>query len=459
MDNLLFSSNLDVLKQSSNNIILFGEVGSGKTTIINTLCSKKYETKEGGYSCTKEIQYAYTEDGSIIIDFPGLNASEDIIKHLQIQKFTLSVIPIKMICFVIKSNTRIDNILKTTYEMLKIFYKNIKNIVIILTFSERLSDQNKKDIKLQINKKYKIDENLIIFSYKNINSKELYQNICLIKQNLSNISLLKLNEKNLLNSELNEDILEYKESKMEEYKKMIISLNQTININKDGNKMIALYFTFKYYIFDLIKKLREKLEKKIADIDTINAETMVFSNELYEQLNTITNKYNILLKFKNNNIYEFGNFGKMSGELEQGINNRNISSLNIIFGKFQIYKIFIIINFNDFDINIINDDNNNIIINGNNNIKDNVKQQNIQRYIDTNNNIYFHSGTTNEKTNKSLIPLYNFSDKKGNKKNRTKSTGTVNFKSNFSINDSSNLTIIKNLIKDFEKYHNYLNFK
>ena len=147
-----------------------------------------------------------------------------------------------MICFVIKSNTRIDLILKTTFTMLKLFYNNIKNIVIILTFSENLSIQEKKNIKLQLLKKFKIDEKFIIFSYKNINSKELYQNIYSIKQKLSNISSLEFNEKNLLNSELNEDMLEFKESKMEEYKKMIVSLNEKIMLDNENKKKICFIF-------------------------------------------------------------------------------------------------------------------------------------------------------------------------------------------------------------------------
>ncbi len=74
-------------------------------------------------------------DENIIIDFPGLYATENIIQHLKIQKNILSQIPVKMICLVIKASTRIDNIWKSTLRMMKIFYENRSNIAIILIFS------------------------------------------------------------------------------------------------------------------------------------------------------------------------------------------------------------------------------------------------------------------------------------------------------------------------------------
>lgn len=60
MNNLKFfqikvSKDINVFKKSLNINIFFGEVGSGKTTLVNQLCQKKLETTEGGYSCTTNI--------------------------------------------------------------------------------------------------------------------------------------------------------------------------------------------------------------------------------------------------------------------------------------------------------------------------------------------------------------------------------------------------------------------
>lgn len=109
-DEYLVVNNWWRIKHSNSNIILFGEVGCGKTTIINKLCDVDLLTKEGGFSCTRDAQFASTSDGSLIIDFPGLNAAEEVVRHLKIQKSTLSVIPVRIIafCFI--------NIIKTFFQ-------------------------------------------------------------------------------------------------------------------------------------------------------------------------------------------------------------------------------------------------------------------------------------------------------------------------------------------------------
>ena len=65
-DEFLVSKNFDEIKNSSNNIILFGSVGAGKTTLINKLCNVDLLTKEDGFSCTRDVQYSRTPDGNII---------------------------------------------------------------------------------------------------------------------------------------------------------------------------------------------------------------------------------------------------------------------------------------------------------------------------------------------------------------------------------------------------------
>ena len=167
----LLEKNFERVKRSNNNIILFGEVGSGKTTIINKLCSVNLLTKEGGYSCTRDVQFASTNDNSLIIDFPGLSAAEEVVKHLKVQKSTLSVIPVRIICFIIKYE-RYDLIQKNAINMFKIFYEHRKNICIIITFSETLTNVQKAEIQTIFKTKLKLEEKNVIFSSLNTSSSE-----------------------------------------------------------------------------------------------------------------------------------------------------------------------------------------------------------------------------------------------------------------------------------------------
>lgn len=161
-DEYLVNKNFDEIKSSSNNIILFGSVGNGKTTLINKLCKCNLITKNDGFSCTRDVQYCSTSDGSLIIDFPGLNAAEDIVKHLKIQRSTLSVIPAKMICLVTKLTPRYDDIVKALLQMVRIFASNRDNLAIIITFCENLTIQQEVEIPKIIEKKIKIKPQNII---------------------------------------------------------------------------------------------------------------------------------------------------------------------------------------------------------------------------------------------------------------------------------------------------------
>ena len=164
MKNFRVDRSLDIIKNSKNNIILFGEVGSGKTTLINKLCDTKFKVMEGGYSCTRDIQFGYSKTNDIIIDCPGLNAAEEISRHLKIQKFILSVIPVKIICFVIKLNNRYDLLYQSALQMIKIFYEHKNNIVVIITFAEKITQIKMNEIQTLFIKKLGLDKTKIIFS-------------------------------------------------------------------------------------------------------------------------------------------------------------------------------------------------------------------------------------------------------------------------------------------------------
>ena len=83
----------------------------------------------------------------IIVDFPGLNAAKDFVHHLKVHKETLSTIPVKAICFVLKFSPRDDDIIREIDQMMEIFEYYTDNIIIIINKCEEIKDNWKENIK------------------------------------------------------------------------------------------------------------------------------------------------------------------------------------------------------------------------------------------------------------------------------------------------------------------------
>ena len=362
MQNFRVDRCLDIIKNGKNNIILFGEVGSGKTSLINKLCGTKFKVMEGGYSCTRDIQFGYSKTNDIIIDCPGLNAAEEISRHLKIQKFILSVIPVKIICFVIKLNDRYDLLYQSALQMIKIFYEHKKNIVVVITFAEKITQSEMNEIQTLFIKKFGLEETKIIFSSNDVTSLELTKKLNEIKTNLSNITSIKFKEKNLLSDDdmnIGLDIIEFKEKKMNEYKNAIKIFQKIFDSTKVIQLKYALLKTFQYYKSELIDLFKEKLINKIQDIDTINIETIIFSNELYEYLNIIVDKFETTLQNSQKllvGVDKKSTYGKYCYQIKNTEKKTSDKNNNIIFGNFEFCKI--IIKLDIFNIYII--DNNKV---------------------------------------------------------------------------------------------------
>lgn len=314
-DEFLVSKNFDEIKNSSNNIILFGSVGAGKTTLINKLCNVDLLTKEDGFSCTRDVQYSRTPDGNIIIDFPGLNAAEEIVKHLKIQKSTLSSIPARMICLVIKLTARYDDIIKSALQMVKIFYENRDNITIIITNSENITIVQEAEISKSLEKKCKIKANHILFTSTKMSAEELRNKLNIIKNGMSNIETIKLKDRDLLNTVGNDgdiDVIEEREAFLKEFKESLEKFKTEYNSSSESALKFALYFAFVDYKEQLIERFSEIVKKKVTDTDTAIVEIITFNNEIFVDFNSFSKQAQTGLKAEfanydngdNNNRYK-----------------------------------------------------------------------------------------------------------------------------------------------------------
>jgi len=290
-DEYLVKYNFDEVKRSTNNIILFGSVGAGKTSLINKICGVDLITKSGGFSCTRDVQYARDPDGNIIIDFPGLNAAEEIVKHLKIQKSCLSSIPAKMICLVIKFSVRYDDIIKSALQMVKIFYENRENVLVIITNSEDVTFTQMAEIEAALAKKCKIDTKMIIFTSKNMSSEEVRKKINEKKKNLTNIEKIQIKDRNLLNTVGTDgdiDVIEEREEFLNDFKDSLQKFKNEYNKASCNSLRFALYHSFVAYKEDLIERFSEIVKNKVTDTDTAIVEIITFNNEIFVEFDSFT---------------------------------------------------------------------------------------------------------------------------------------------------------------------------
>lgn len=95
-------------------IVLLGDVGAGKSTIIERLTGEtgRSSAKSKSVTLTSEVFEVY--DGSLIIcDTPGSNAMGDEFKHNLHIAHAMNFKPVTSVLIVVKADVRMDNVIKT----------------------------------------------------------------------------------------------------------------------------------------------------------------------------------------------------------------------------------------------------------------------------------------------------------------------------------------------------------
>jgi GTPase SAR1 family protein len=278
--------NYGAIKNSENNIVLLGEVGSGKTTIINKLAHSDFETGNDCKSVTSEVQIvSSTDHRNIIFDFPGFKVMDDFIPIFEVQYRTLKNIPIKTICFVVERRDRLDLIADSLISLKETFDEYIDNIIVIITKTESYDENKKNEVRKYIEDKTEFDK--VIFTDRKTKGWEL----------LDKINALKIGMKNLegINPKSREFIKHFKNATENNMKKarreFVKEFDDALEIFQDEfdkpatDKALkrALYFSFRDFKNNLIEKYYEVAKKEQVISDSVIEHVLSFSNQIFHK--------------------------------------------------------------------------------------------------------------------------------------------------------------------------------
>ena len=297
--------NLEEIQQCENNVIMFGSVGHGKTTLLNKACGTDFKTAESGYSCTRDIQFAYSKTGNMaIIDFPGLNSTKDTINHLKIQKNTLKVIPVRMICFVIKYTSRYDDLVRDLSTMLCIFHNYKENISIIVTHSENCSFIDKENIKAIFDQPNFSIKNFLFTTKDGTTPLGLCMKLSNLKNKMNNIPNMILQTRDFLATVENIfdfSVMDERNNYENEFETTLKKFKNEFKQAKDDDLKRALYFAFKDYKEDLIEKYSNVVQLKKADVHSLVTEVIIFNNIIFNKFNAFRMEVQSSIKIQTNN--------------------------------------------------------------------------------------------------------------------------------------------------------------
>lgn len=239
-----------------------------------------------------------------IIDFPGLNSTKDTINHLKIQKNTLKVIPVRMICFVIKFTSRYDTIIQDLSKMLSIFYNYKDNITIIVTHSEICTEIDEINIKAIFDSPNFTIKNFIFTKKNETKPIEFCKMLENLKNKMKNIPNMVLQTRDFLATVENIfdfSVMDERVNYESEFDLTLKDFKEEFKKAGDDDLKRALFFAFKDYKEDLIERYSKIVQAKKADINSLVTEVIIFNNIIFNKYNEFRLQVKSQIKIQSNN--------------------------------------------------------------------------------------------------------------------------------------------------------------
>lgn len=242
-------------------IVLLGDVGTGKSTIVEKLTGEKGRSSDANESFTKTSAMIWASDGSLIVsDTPGSNAIKDKLEHNIWIATALNARPVSRIFIVVKAEPRIDNVVDNVRKYADRFLELPMDVVGVLVTHMDQVDWTEDDFSPRIDDELGID--MVVFSALSTMPKTLLRSIlntCREEYNLTVNSenffkLFKIhnNHRKVLQS-TSDEVKNFSEKK-----KAFDKARQLFS----GKDLVDLVFEFQAYMTDEIVKAQKRMSEK-----------------------------------------------------------------------------------------------------------------------------------------------------------------------------------------------------
>lgn len=242
-------------------IVLLGDVGTGKSTIVEKLTGEKGRSSESHKSFTKSSKVFWVPDGSLIVsDTPGSNALKDKLEHNIWIAHALNFRPVSRIFIVVKAETRIDNVVDNVRKYADRFLELPMDVVGALVTHMDMVDWTQEEFTPQIQDELGIDT--VVFSWINTKRNTLLQSIlktCTKKHELTVndenfFKLFKIhnNDRKILQSTSDEV------NNFADKKKAFDQARKAFS----GKDLVDLVFQFQAYMTDEIVQAQKRMSEK-----------------------------------------------------------------------------------------------------------------------------------------------------------------------------------------------------
>lgn len=277
--------NYEEIKNSKKNIVLLGEVGSGKTTLMNKLTGAEFETGRDRPSITIDIEISSSLDyNSIIFDFPGFKGLDNIIPIFKVQYRTLRNIPIKGICFVVERRDRPELIVASLLDLKDTFYDCFNNIIIIITKTDEMDDASKDQTKNYIIEKTGFDK--IIFSDMNQDGQTILNYINSFTSDMEVLKEVYPKSRELLKyfkKATDDRMRQFHNEFIDDFEKAInIFLEKFDEPSTDKALKRALFFALKDYKNNIIESYYDVAKREQEYSEYVIEQVLSFSNQIYQ---------------------------------------------------------------------------------------------------------------------------------------------------------------------------------